>query len=1628
MKQSINQAEKQTRTLPDNPKAANQVSLEEAVQLYRAKPVPVSFPILQRFKGSNDLEILIELKDRIRDYNVGKVSSDVSADGDGHFFVVTVRKPYADNGISIQVRIFRSRHPDDDPVLLDIAGSNYTLHVNVTGDNPRLEQTIRAAIEQLRQHAVDTPHTFQEKISAADAQDSKARVLADKVKQDFQTDAGTDNVWNTIKQWLPGFDNPEDNAKYGVEFPLLVKKLAYGMFMTVSASTHLLTELCEIWFRTHSTVLQDEKALLPALVPHLQELTDNMIGRHAADRQRRIELSRNTDADYPKKTATSRTTPQLTTPQSIPPQLEITLPDTTKKEPFPFLDMKLSEDAEPKKPDPIQSYWDEILKKEEHQALKVFFQKETAKKKQIRDNLYRYIIFEETTQESATAKEILLKSVKDPEIMKCINKLLTEKKRSPLNVPPIGGSAPKKKSRLSKTWQPTNAIENALLTKFITQPQVDILKKFLGEHSTNRLVSYYRQNNSLAQLLKQIAQLRINFQALTSKEQTPLTEYSIVIDTNIARALLSEDSALEEHEREVKKLAMEALNTLKIKDIRITNMVLAELHEYGNEFLTASSNATPHTPWKLLPGTVDFDDQSFTEDLMLLEKADVGGEKGTPDRLIVAEALHALREKEDTAVKLMTADKGIIIHLFNTLRKPTGDTAQSPIDKTRNINEQIKEHSGTSGTTEVTSFDTDYDKLHGRLSVFPIDTTTEPASKLPPPISAEALDVPSETKISTSLPHPIFGEKVGDTGRTIQHLFELIGSNGGTAMIVGGAVRDLEKGGDIVHVKDIDIATDLDIENMYRILKESAGFKKEPIGVVKLPGLHLIQIAPRSKRPIDITCREAKDATDKLSMDNLAKDARKRDLAMNALYMDMKGHIHDPLKTGINDAKQSNITVVSDSFLKGKETYQIIGRILKFWGRKYKMESGHLAEVRRKIVEHLQHARSKGEVELAKLSDILDKAREFTPMELIDCLQQMGISDRMIRILFPDVPRGFYYGDQTAAYGQTLSPNRLEVPAADSLPDKAEVRVDTEHGRVYQYRVLVRAEKTQDPLMIDIDMTNHDTPGHWGGHYHVYRWIKDKWEKHANGMSPAGEAGMPDIDGGIYKGPQPWVWADLKEPTAEIDSLVAQLNERLRGEMVVSKKDEHFIDFNQEIEIHVDKVKDLIQKDKLATLLMIVKNIMKRGKMPDRQDMAARALTTTGGERLRFEKQFDDAIRFVNSLLKENLPEPGSLQEKNRLFDLYQYRDRDPEVLRKAAEWAASMAKDNIVEFTHLFEAHVALDGEIEDKGFQTQPTTAEDRKTSLSPSKEEHAQEIKKNASTLSFPSENHEKYHYYKHKTGFLTDKECIEEEYIGKIREVIAAQDKPQELIEQTGARSYTYVDSGLKVVVRVDTDNKAYIATGFRMDEREKKQEERLPFKETVTGINDHSSLSSSSIHPSESLLPLAPIGGIMNYGNICYIASVMQIIANTPEYYDFFYGRFDESGKTILSNISQGITTSFQTVNTFRDKLFEMGFGMPEEKIEQQDAAELLTFLLSHFNYHTKISELKKYKDSDSTAEVSHEQVASLLILSGLSPHQDDTQEFLHLMRSYETATTETLDSGATRTHTTQLLSLPDILT
>ncbi len=160
----------------------------------------------------------------------------------------------------------------------------------------------------------------------------------------------------------------------------------------------------------------------------------------------------------------------------------------------------------------------------------------------------------------------------------------------------------------------------------------------------------------------------------------------------------------------------------------------------------------------------------------------------------------------------------------------------------------------------------------------------------------------------------------------LTRVLSLLNANGGEGRVVGGAVRNSLMG---LPVSDIDVATTLTPGEVIE-RAAAAAIKAVPTGVA-----HGTVTLVIDGKPFEVTTLRTDLETDgrraKVAFSSdWRTDAERRDLTINALYVDGKGDVID-LVGGLADIEKRNIRFIGDAATRVAEDYLRILRFFRFF-------------------------------------------------------------------------------------------------------------------------------------------------------------------------------------------------------------------------------------------------------------------------------------------------------------------------------------------------------------------------------------------------------------------------------------------------------------------------------------------------------------------------------------------------------------------------------------------------------------------------------------------------------------------------------------------------------------------------
>ncbi|WP_437754011.1 hypothetical protein [Sorangium sp. So ce1389] len=1096
---------------------------------------------------------------------------------------------------------------------------------------------------------------------------------------------------------------------------------------------------------------------------------------------------------------------------------------------------------------------------------------------------------------------------------------------------------------------PRSVVKRGHEGRWVTRDEIDIINRSIGERAFAGMLARAMDKGKVANTRAIIEHLVRHAERMADPALSPpLTSTSLVVDSNLVGALLTPPGALSPDWRHIRDQLDELIRDNGITDLRLANINVGELFQHGDIVgRTFTTQDGREIPWYgiRLDGHRRDDMADYELGFDELTRRSVGEKKGSADRSMVADAFFSERAREDDAPAVphfATSDHGVLTPLLSFAGIDAAMRAQTA------FTDFVKEN-----TEEGTPYFRPQLmgrelKAHAILNLeAPAHAAAEGAAPAEsPPIGASLLDTP-----------------VGTTHR-VHDLIGLIRSAGFDVYIVGGAVRDALSD---KKPKDVDLKTNMPMSRLEAALRDDPSFRS--LSVSTVPDLRLITLG-NGDSALDITT--ADDTSVPGPLDVMA-DALKRDFRMNAIYLDERGYVKDPLN-GIEDQLHNRLRFVADpgppAPVEERQRAVVehlrkapwnLGRALKFHHRGYKLEPEILHAVRDNAESILSSMAERNAPLLAK-SLLLHSTRVQSPDALIELMEDLRFSARAIRELIPDEVAG-RFDDDSLAYERDILPRWRDTPDDNDAgyPLAApEMKVDVATGRIYQYRIHAKAPPQQEGqpeehVIIDVDLSDHNQAGHNAPHYHVYRWRKrdgqSRWDKKKNGFSDTGQPGLPLIDGGFYLGPQPWRFDEGldSESSDFLDVAARRINEA--GIQLTRTGDQ--LDLGGQVKLHAKRLRELHRRGQFSKLLMLVKNL-NDGIPWSAKDQATVDLAGShrGQERLRFKPQLDQVVPFlrdseiVDPTSIAIFAEDGQMRHDAllRLYDLVS-ADVRQDLRRPAATYALKGAR-SVDEFVERFEFYVAsmqdnLNGADIEARWQAHLQAAQEAgavgDVTLGQGGE-LTERLAEAAGQLRFESASTAAYHAAKHGSDFLTPEELATpvspadgmRRYLETAREAVRKASVTEARTDETGATNVVLWHGATKVVARVRPDGTAHLLTSY-----------------VHTGRN--AAPTAAFAHPTGS----APTEtGVQNIGNSCFLSAGLTMLARTDAYYELFAPREGENPaargprlraavRPILDQIRAGTLVGADTMRALDAILTDAGVLEGTSVTTQQDPSEVL---------------------------------------------------------------------------------------
>lgn len=171
----------------------------------------------------------------------------------------------------------------------------------------------------------------------------------------------------------------------------------------------------------------------------------------------------------------------------------------------------------------------------------------------------------------------------------------------------------------------------------------------------------------------------------------------------------------------------------------------------------------------------------------------------------------------------------------------------------------------------------------------------------------------------------IFSKLLEDS--SLRRVLDAVERDGDEVRLVGGCVRNAVLG---EPVGDLDLATQA-LPQVVVERAQAAGLKAIPTGLehgtVTVVADHVPFEVTTLRRDVETDGRHAVVAFSR----DFAEDAARRDFTMNALYVDSKGVLHDPLD-GLADLEARRVRFIGDAGERIREDYLRVLRYFRFYG------------------------------------------------------------------------------------------------------------------------------------------------------------------------------------------------------------------------------------------------------------------------------------------------------------------------------------------------------------------------------------------------------------------------------------------------------------------------------------------------------------------------------------------------------------------------------------------------------------------------------------------------------------------------------------------------------------------------
>ena len=217
-------------------------------------------------------------------------------------------------------------------------------------------------------------------------------------------------------------------------------------------------------------------------------------------------------------------------------------------------------------------------------------------------------------------------------------------------------------------------------------------------------------------------------------------------------------------------------------------------------------------------------------------------------------------------------------------------------------------------------------------------------------------------------------------------ILQTINSAGAEALIVGGAVRDIILGKE---PHDVDIATNMDLDNVADLFKSFDIGKSKDFGIVAVPYKGFtFEIAHYRE---EFGTSDARHPDEVRDVDTFERDSARRDITINSLGLDADGTIID-YQGGLEDLKNGLIRAVGDPDARIKEDALRIIRAVRFaakFGFDIEPDTKRAVQELGHMLFRDENDPSKTGVSAERLHDELFKMAESGGSALADFLEKL---------------------------------------------------------------------------------------------------------------------------------------------------------------------------------------------------------------------------------------------------------------------------------------------------------------------------------------------------------------------------------------------------------------------------------------------------------------------------------------------------------------------------------------------------------------------------------------------------------------------------------------------------------------